>query len=171
MRIGIGALLFALFSGSSACISGDIDEEKKTDTLPAGIDGEAATFFIAPRGEGAQQALVVRLSSVSLCERAEVPLDHPFVELELVIPADAQFAPEECRIDQTFRCRVRLQRTTAPECASAAGVAAAFGHVRIDEVTEDVVRGSFVGTSKDSKLDLRGSFVARPCGGGGATCP
>ena len=42
---------------------------------------------------------------------------------------------------------------------------AAFGQVQIDEVSENIVRGSFEGTSRDSKLDLRGTFAARPCTG------
>ena len=171
MRKGIGGAIVALIVvGGTACVSGDVDEEKATDTVPSGITPESATFFIERRHDGTQQALVVRLSSVSLCERAEVPLDHPFVEVELAIPTDAQFAPEDCRLDQTLRCRIRLARTTTPECASAAGTHAGFGHVQIDEITEDVVRGSFVGTSVDSKLDLQGSFVAHRCAGS-ESCP
>lgn len=169
MRKGIGTCLFAA-SITAACVSGDVDEEKPTESVPAGINAGDATFHVDRRGDGAQQALLVRLSSVSLCERAEVPLDHPFVELELLIPADGQFAPEDCRLEQTFRCRIRLLRTTAAECASAAGANAAFGHLRIDEITEDTVRGSFDGTSVDSKLDLHGTFVAHRCGGS-SSCP
>lgn len=173
MRIGIGASVAALAllaSVFTACVSGDVDEEKPTESVPAGINGEDATFHIDRRADGTQQALIVRLSSVSLCDRAEVPLEHPFVELELVISADAQFAPEDCRLDQTLRCRIRLLRTTAAECASSAGPIAAFGHVRIDEITEETVHGAFDGTSADSKLDLHGTFVAHRCSGS-ASCP
>jgi hypothetical protein len=173
MRDGIAALAFAitaLTAASAACVSGDVDEEKRTETVPAGTDPEAATFQITRRHDGTQQALVIRLSTISMCERPEVPQSHQFVELELVIPADGVFEPETCKLDQAFRCRLRLARTTAPECASSAGPIAAFGQVQIDEVTENVVRGSFAGTNPDSKLDLRGSFVAKPCLGTDA-CP
>jgi hypothetical protein len=156
--------------GATACVSGDVDEEKPVEKVPSGITPESATFHTEPRDEGARQALVVRLSAISLCKRAEVPLDHPFIELELVIPADAQFAAEDCRLDQTLRCRIRIARTTTPECASASGTHASSGNLKIDEITEDVVRGSFVGTSIDSKLDLEGSFVAHRCQGS-ASCP
>jgi hypothetical protein len=155
---------------SSACISGDVDEEKPTESVPAGINPEDATFHIALRNDGAQQALIVRLSGISLCDPAGVPQGHPFVELELVIPADAELAPETCRLDQTFRCRIRLLRTTAPECAGSAGPIAASGHLQIDEITDALVRGSFAGTNRDSKIDLQGSFVARRCAGS-ASCP
>lgn len=154
----------------TSCISGDVDEEKPVETVPAGITPENATFHTARRDDGAKQALVIRLSSTSLCDRAEVPLAHPFVELELVIPADTPFAPETCRLDQTFRCRIRLMRTTTPECASASGPIAASGQLQIDEVTDELVRGTFDGTSIDSKIDLHGSFVARRCQGS-ASCP
>jgi hypothetical protein len=176
MRKGIGRslvvvlALLAASTTSTACISGDVDEEKPTETVPAGISPENATFHVTRRDDGAQQALVIRLSSVSLCDRAEVPERHPFVELELVIPADATFAPETCRLDQTFRCRIRLLRTTTPGCASSAGPIAAFGHLQIDEITDDEVFGSFVGTSVDSKIDLHGSFAARRCAGSDS-CP
>lgn len=173
MRVGIGAQLlflgvfgvFGVSISTAACISGDVDEEKRTETVPAGTDPEAATFHIARRHDGTQQALVIRLSTLSMCDRSEVPQDHPFVEVELVIPSDAAFAPETCRLDQTFRCRIRLARTSAPECRTFSGTYAAFGTVQIDEVTDTLVRGSYVGTSTDSKLDLRGSFSAKPCTG------
>lgn len=153
-----------------ACISGDIDEERKTDTVPAGIEPERATFHIERRNDGALQALVIRLSSISMCDRKEVPSGHPFVEVEVQIPADAQFGPETCRIDQTFRCRVHLLQTVGPECNNSSGRVASSGTVTIDEVTETLVRGSFVGLNRDSQIDLSGSFVARPCGGS-ASCP
>jgi hypothetical protein len=173
MRNGIGATAFAfclVTAASTACVSGDIDEEKTTESIPAGTDPEAGTFHVARRSDGTQQALVIRLSTISMCERSEVPQSHQFVELELVIPVDAEFMPETCKLDQTFRCRIRLLRTTAPECASSAGPIAAFGHLQIDEVSENVVRGSFVGTNTASKVDLRGSFVAKPCLGADS-CP
>ena len=171
MRKGIGPSISALIVlGATACISGDVDEEKPIDRVPAGITPESATFHIDRRHDGTQQALVIRLSAISLCEKAQVPLDHPFVELELAIPSDQQFAAEDCRLDQTFRCRIRIARTTTPECASAAGPHASEGHLQIEEITEDVVRGNYVGTSTDSKVDLRGSFVAHLCAGS-ASCP
>lgn len=174
MRVGIGGLVCILgalaASAGAACVSGDIDEEKRTETVPAGTDPEAATFHVARRSEGTQQALVIRLSTVSMCERTEVPVSHQFVEIELVISADRAFEPETCKLDQTSRCRIRLLRTTSPECGSASGPIAAFGQVQIDEVSENIVRGSFEGTSRDSKLDLRGTFAARPCTGT-AGCP
>lgn len=171
MRKGIGASVSTLiFLGATSCISGDIDEEKPVDRVPAGITPESATFHVDQRHDGTQHALVIRMSSISFCNKAEVPLDHPFVEVELAIPSDHPFAPEDCRLDQTFRCRVRIARTTAPECASVAGTHASEGHVQIEEVTEDLVRGNYVGTSTDSKVDLRGSFVARRCEGS-ASCP
>lgn len=167
MRVGIGALLFVLGASTpiAACVSGDIDEEKRTETVPADIDPEAATFHVARRSDGAQQALVIRLSTISMCERSEVPKGHSFVELELVVPSDGPFAPENCRLDQTFRCRIRLARTTSGDCASSAAAYAGSGNLQIDEVTDAVIRGSYVGTSRDSKLDLRGSFTAKPCTG------
>src|SRR5688500_18212922 len=101
MQQGIGRSLVVLATSlSTACVSGDIDEEKPTETVPAGITPESATFHIARRNDGALQALVVRLSNSSLCDRGEVPQGHQFVELELLIPAEAEFAPETCRLDQ-----------------------------------------------------------------------
>jgi hypothetical protein len=174
MRKGIRRWIVALVVlagiGGTACVSGDVDEEKPVEHVPSGITPESASFHIEARHDTAQQALVVRLSTLSLCNRTEVPLDHPFVELELTAPAGAQFATGDCRLDQTLRCRIRIARTTTPECASAAGTYAAAGHLQIDEITEDVVRGSFVGTSIDSKLDLQGSFVAHRCEGS-ESCP
>lgn len=175
MRNGIGALLFVLGFAAplgciSGCISGDVDEEPKTRTVPEGTDPESASFQIVRRNDGTHQALVIRLSTISMCERTAVPVDHAFVELELVIAVDAQFTPETCKLDQSQRCRIRLLRTTAPECANTGGPIAGFGRLTIDEVTDEIVRGSYEGWNRDSKIDLRGTFVARPCTGS-AACP
>lgn len=138
--------------------------------MPADVEPDDATFRIVPRNEPTQQVLVIRMSSIPMCEPADVPHGHPFVEIELVLPPDGQPIVESCRLDQTFRCRIRLMRTTAPECAASSGRIASSGHVQIDEVTADAIHGSFVGTNVDSKIDLRGSFVATQCSGA-ASCP
>lgn len=160
-------VIAALFAVGSAvgCISGDVDEEKPLETAPAGLAPEDATFRWVPLDHESKLALEIRLSTIPLCKRNDVPDQHPFVKLEIAVPAGETVAPGTYPLRQDLGTRIRLLRMFGPECASAAGSIAASGFVQLDEVGEDVVRGSYVGTNPDSKIDLRGSFAASHCVG------
>jgi hypothetical protein len=79
------------------------------------------------------------------------------------VPLSETIGPGTYAIDDQGRGEVSLQRTSGAACSGAAGSGASNGFVTLDEVTPSLVRGSFVGTNADSRIDLRGSFVAKPC--------
>jgi len=167
MRRVIAALIAA--GSAVACVSGDVDEERPLQTVPEGIQPGDATFRYVPLEHETKIALEIRLSTIPLCRKDDVPDQHPFVKLEIAVPAGTTVEPGTYPLKQDLGTRIRLLRMFGPECASSAGSIAAAGYVVLDEVGDDVVRGSYVGTNPDSKIDLRGSFVATHCAGV-ATC-
>lgn len=150
---------------SAGCVSGDVDEEKPLETVPEGIHPEDATFRYVPLDHESKVALEVRLSTIPLCRRDDVPDGHRFVKLEIAVPVGTTIGPGTYPLKQDLGTRIHLLRMFGPQCASSAGSVAAAGYVLLDEVGDDVVRGSFVGTNPDSKIDLRGEFVATHCAG------
>jgi hypothetical protein len=161
MRLAVSILL--LFS-IAACDTAGGDDDRPTQTVPADVRPEDAMFKYAVRNNRLN-VLSVRLSKISLCERNAVPDGHTYVQIEVAVPLGQTVGPGSYTVDGLDVARVTLQSTQGAACSGAAGLGASDGVVTLDEVTPSSVRGSFVGTNADTKLDLRGSFVAAPCPG------
>jgi hypothetical protein len=149
-----------------ACYGGGSggDGESSARTVPADVEPEDASFKYAVRN-GNENVLTVRLSKISHCSKAAVPDGQEFVRVDVIVSLSETIGPGTYEIGEPERAEVSLQRTSGDACSGASGSGASTGFVRLDEVTPTTVRGSFVGTNADTRLELRGSFVANACSG------
>ena len=159
MRRGIVAL--AVIVLVSACSSGRDDDDPKT--VPQGITPEDAFFAIKQRTSNGtlQKLLQIRLSKASICDRSTVPSGAEWVDLNIVVPPSSAIPVAVYGAGLDGQAEIILQTTNSAQCNSYQGLGASRGSITIQEIAPDHVKGSFVGTN--TKLDLKGTFLAKPC--------
>ena len=147
----------------SACSSGKDDDDPRT--VPEGIKPEDAFFAFKQRNSGAtsRKVLLIRMSTAKICERTAVPSGTEWVDIEVVVPPASDIPVATYGVGFDGESGLTLQTSSSTQCNSYQGLGAGRGSITIQEIDATHVKGSFAGTNADTRLDLKGTFLAKPC--------
>jgi len=161
MRRGIVALV--VIAVMSACSSGKDDDDPRT--VPEGITPEDAYFAFKQRITNGTQfrLLEIRLSKANICDRKTVPSETEWVDLNILVPPTSGIPAAIYGAGLDGQAEIVLQTSKSAECQSSQGLGVSRGSITIQEIDATHVKGSFVGTNTDTRLDLKGTFNAKPC--------
>ena len=134
--------------------------------LPDDIRPEDSVFYVDSRDDG--QHLLVYFSRADQCHPATVPSGTEYAEIGVHFPSGTSPAPGTYDVIYDLNARdadlsysvVSYMKSSGP-CGFTA-MTAESGSVTLESVSDDEIRGTF--SAVDDTVDLRGSFVAQPCG-------
>ncbi len=149
----------------SACSSSSKKDPDDPKTVPEGIGPEDAFFAIKQRFRNGtpEKILAIRMAKANVCDRKAVPNGTEWVDLIVAVPPGSDIPAAVYGVGLDGQADIVLQTAKSAECQSSQGLGASRGSITIQELSANHVKGSFVGSNADTKLDLSGTFLAKKC--------